>query len=56
MTLNELVITAVTKIDNLIIERGGRELGELGLNGLHRMLTQLVHDGARTIAAREDEP
>ena len=48
--INELVMLAVLKIDNLIIERGGRELGEIGLHGLHAMLTKLIRD------AREIEP
>jgi len=48
--INELVMLAVVRIDNLIIERGGRELGEVSLHALHDMLTQLIRD------AREDAP
>lgn len=42
--INELVMLAVVRIDNLIIERGGRELGETSLHALHDMLTKLIRD------------
>jgi hypothetical protein len=39
-----LIQEAVAKIDALIIERGGQELGEVSLHALEAMLTKLVAD------------
>jgi hypothetical protein len=46
-TRGDLVFQAVTRIDNLIIERGGQELGENSLHALHSFLMKLVAKGAR---------
>lgn len=44
---HDLIVKAVGKIDNMVAERGGRYLGELGLNSLERFLIKLIEDVQR---------